>query len=143
MKYSMDFKPRFMAVFQTTKETDTHGRIDLCFYDYSKHHDIKCYDRGGVEITKETVEDILDKYYWGNANPTYDIEFKKDPEIGDVWVCRCIGHYGMACFIGYSEFSALHAVEDCENAKKLIIDRYYKPKDNKPENINEYSNILY
>ena len=34
---------------------------------------------------------------------------------------------GLLYFIGYSEFSALHAIEDCENARKLILGRYWKP----------------
>jgi hypothetical protein len=126
----MDFKPRFMIALPSNKENETATRLDLCFYNYFKYHDIRCYDRNGEEYTEETVEHILDKYYWGNANPTYSIKFEKNPKIGDVWVCRCIGHYGTACFIGYSEFSALHALEDCENAKSLILERYYKPKDN-------------
>ena len=137
MKYSLDFKPRFMIVSPSTKENEESIRVDLCFYNYFKHHDIRCYERSGKEVSDKTVEYILDKYYWGNAKPTYRIKFEKDPEIGDVWVCRCIGPRGIACFIGYSEFSAAHAVEDCENAKSLILERYYKPKDNKPENINE------
>ena len=128
MKYSLDFKPRFMIVMSSTKEDKKSIRIDLCFYDYSKHHDIKCYERDGKEVSEETVEHIFDKYYSANVNPTYRIKFENDPEIGDVWVCRCIDSNGIAFFIGYSEFSATHAIEDCENAKNIILQRYWKPK---------------
>ena len=132
MKYSLDFKPR--VVFVGCMFIDPS--IDFCFYDYNKHHDIKCYDRSGEEIPEETLTKTFDKYY-SNSDLVYNVKHEYDHEMGNVWVCRAWDPESMLCFVGYSEFSAAHAIEDLENAKKLILGRYYKPKDNKPENINE------
>ncbi len=116
----MDFKPRviFMGGLFIDKS------VDFCFYDYSKHHDIKCYERSGEEIPEETITKTLNKYY-SNSDLTYNIKKEYVYEMGDIWICRAWDPKNLLCFIGYSELSATHAIEDCENARKLILDRYY------------------
>jgi hypothetical protein len=127
----MDFKPR--VVFGTF----INQLVDLCFYDYSKHHDIRCYDKDGVVVPDEIVTKAFDRYF-GDYDLTYSIQKEYYSEMGYIWVCRAWAEAKcLLCFVGYSEFSAAHAIEDLENAKKLILGRYYKPNDNKPENINE------
>ena len=118
MKYSMDFKPRVIV------GKFANQRVDFCFYDYNKHHDIKCYEKSGEEISEEIVTKTFDKYY-SDFGLTYYIRKEDDPEMGVVWVCRAQDPSGMLFFVGYSEFSAAHAVEDCDTARKLILDRYY------------------
>jgi hypothetical protein len=139
MKYSMDFKPRVCFVASIDRI------VEFCFYDYNKHHDIKCYDKNCEEIPEKTVIKTFDRYY-NESDLTYTI--KKEYEIGNewdrylnesdltdtikkeyekgIWICHgWTDSKKMLHFIGYSEISPIHAIEDCENARKLILDRYF------------------
>ena len=130
MDYSMDFKPRFILGDLTVNDTNS-DKILFNFYDYSKHKDIKCYEKDGeTPVPDETIEHVLNKYYCGDDKRlTYHIVYI-DSKLVNAPVYRCIAEdpNGLIRFIGYSEFSALHAVEDLENAKKLILGRYYHPQ---------------
>ena len=125
MKYSMDFKPRI--IFGRFRSELIHFN----FYDYSKHKDIKCYDRDGESVVApETMTHLLNKYYSGlDQKLTYHVRYEDDPELGKIFICRAQDANGLLLFVGYSEFSALQAVEDCENARKLILQTYWKPNE--------------
>ena len=125
MKYSMDFKPR--VVFGTR----ISQIVDFCFYDYNKHHDIKCYDKNGEEIPEKTVlKTFNSNIYYNESDLTYTIKKECYHDIGNVWVCRgWADSKKLLHFIGYSEISAIHAIEDCENSRKLILDRYYRKRE--------------
>ena len=128
MKYSLDFKPRFI-VMGAKQEDGKSTRVDFCFYDYNKHKDIKCYyieNEEAVPVDNEIVTDALSRFYCNDDTKLqYRIKFESDPALGDIWICRAVDPNGIAFFVGYSEYSAYHAVEDLENAKRLILQRYY------------------
>jgi hypothetical protein len=119
MKYSMDFKSRVIVV-----DKSGNKRANFCFYDYNKYHDIKCYEKSGEEIPEETVKKEFARYY-SESSLSYFVKKENVSELGLVWVCMAKDPSGMLYFLGYSETSAAQAVEDCDTAKNLILDRYY------------------
>ena len=124
MDYSLDFKPRFVLGINNTTY------VYFNFYDYDKHKDIKCYEENGTTpVLDETVEYVLNKYYSGNDKElVYYVKYRESKFTNSkVFECVAQDPNGLLYFIGYSEFSALHAIEDCENARKLILGRYWKP----------------
>ena len=126
MNYSLNFKPRFM--FGIVDSGDPNNQLYFNFYDYSKNKDIKCYENDGeTEIEKEIVSRVLNKFCSEKAEDfVYEVKYTKlAGDLGDLWWAQAIIKEGHIVFFGYSQFSAKHAVEDLETAKKLIMDYYY------------------
>lgn len=121
MGYSMDFKSRVVVIDKSGNQ-----RANFCFYDddYNKHNDIKCYAQSGEEIPAETVTKAFDRYY-SESSLSYFVKKENVSELGLVWVCMAKDPSGMLYFLGYSKTSAAQAIEDCDTAKNLILDRYY------------------
>ena len=126
MEFSMDFKPRFIL---GNKEV---GEFDFNFYDYDRHKDIKCYDVDGETVVpEEYVTHVLNKYYSkADHNLSYTVNYIDDPKntskLNKMYICTAYDCGGFIRFKGYSEFSAPHAMEDCEIARKLILQSYWK-----------------
>ena len=136
MEFSLDFKPRIIFGRFTDKKINSKDHLTAYFnfYDYQKHKDIQCYDIDGKSVVEESmISGVLNKYYCGKDNKiTYYVSFTDNdtdnPELNNTYRCLAADPCGILYFCGYSEFSAYHAIEDCEYARKLILQRYWKPK---------------
>ena len=136
MEFSLDFKPRIIIGRFANKKINAKDQLTpfFNFYDYQKHKDIRCYDIDGTSVVDEAlITRNLGKFYCGKDNElTYYIRFESEdndnPKLNNTYRCLASDPCGILYFCGYSEFSAYHAIEDCEYARKLILQRYWKPK---------------
>ena len=130
MRYSLDFKPRFLFGILDNSEENKDNTLYFNFYDYDKHKDIRCYEKDGeTEVPAATVSHVLNKFCTEDKTDfVYDIRFIKLAEdLGEVWSAQAIHKSGHLVFFGYSQFSAHHAIEDLEQAKRIILRRYFNP----------------